>query len=209
MNRWLRLLWVALLLAVLQACASINHAPTGGRIPIPGGSYSWGTSQKVEDFSNVEIAQSRILMYSDHTSPWKEIFTSRIAMAQIIGLQSYFPMQARWRLKDGREFVLKFVDQEALVRDYLKTHELKVQWEREGRKFALGDALAKLTHDIKDDALRLKWVVTLNRTPVSQRLRPGGAANPWTFEDEEHVIAVIKGVPASGIDFTQTYDSLK
>ena len=209
MNRWFRLLWIALLLPVLHACASTNPSQQVGRIPIPGGIYSWGTSQKVEDFANVEIAQSRMLLYSDYTSPWKQVFVSRVAAARVSGLQSYFPMQARWKLKDGREFILKFVDQSSLVREYMKTHELTVQWEREGRKYAPGDGDATLAHDFKDDIFRLKWIVTLNRTPVDQRLRPDGAANPWKFEDEEYVIAVIKGVPASGIDFTQTYDPRK
>ena len=148
-----------------------------------------------------------MLMYSNYTSPWKKISATRIAATSVSGLRSYFPMQARWRLTDGREFFLAFIDQGALVRDYMKTHGLKVQWEREGRNYKPGDGDASLTHDIKDDTLRLKWVVTINRTPTSQRFRSDGAANPWTFEDEEHVIVVIQGVPTSGIDFTQRYDS--
>lgn len=209
MNRWLRLSCLTLLLLLLQACTSINTLSSVGRTPVPGGMYSWGTSQKTEDSANLEIAQSRLLLYSNYTSPWGKISASKIAAAQISGLQSYPPMQARWKLKDGREFILEFVDQGALVSSYMKSHELKVQWEREGRKFALGDADANLTHDIKDDTFRLKWVITLNQTPVNRRLRPDGAANPWTFEDEEHVIAVIKGVATSGIDFTQRYDASK
>lgn len=209
MNRWLRSFWIALLLSLLQACGSVNSTQRAERIPIPGGSYSWGTSQKLEDLGNVEIVQSRMLLHSDYTGPWKEVLASRIAAARVSGLQSYFPMQARWRLKDGREFILKSVDQGALVREYMKTHQLKVQWEREGRDYAPGDADAKLTHDIKDDSLRLKWVITLNRTPVASRLKPSGAANLWMFEDEEHVVAVIKGVVTVGIDFTQKYDTSK
>ena len=209
MNQWLRSLSIALLLSLLQACASSNWLPRGDRIPVPGGLYSWGTSQKVEDFANVEIAESRILRYSGHPGAWREIYASKRAAAQVSGLQSYFPMQARWKLKDGREFILEFIDQGALVREYMKTHEIKVQWEREGRKFVLGDADALLTHDFKDDTLRLKWVVRLNRTPVDQRLLPSGAANYWVTEDEEHVISVIKGVVADGIDFTQKYDTPK
>ncbi len=117
-------------------------------------------------------------------------------------------MQARWKLKDGREFILEFVDQGALASSFLATNELKPQWEREGRAFTVGDYLILLAHDIKDDALRLKWIVRLNRTPVNLRLLPGGAAAKWELEDEEHIIAVIRGVPASGIDFTKRFGSV-
>jgi hypothetical protein len=210
MNRWLRLFWLALTLSLLQACASINPSQRLERVPIPGGVYySWGTVQKAEDFANVEIAQSRLLRYSTDLGPWRSIHAAKISSANVIGLQTYYPLQARWRLRDGREFILESVDQGALVRDYMKTHDVKPQWEREGRKFAAGDSSAILAHDIKDDTLRLKWVVRLNRTPVNERLQPGGAANPWTFEDEEHVVAVIKGMPTSGIDFTKINEPRK
>jgi hypothetical protein len=209
MNRWLRSILIALLLTVLHACASVNPTQLVGRIPIPGGVYSWGTFQKVEALTNLEIAQSRVLVYSNYISPWRKVLPANLALAQVSGLQSYFPMQARWRLKDGREFILESVDQGAYVREYMKTHEIRLQWEREGRKFAAGDSQIMLAHDINDDTLRLKWVVTINRTPFHQRLRTDGAANPWKFEEEEHVIAVIRGAPASGIDFNQTYDPRK
>jgi hypothetical protein len=209
MNRWFRALGIGVLLIALQACTSSGAVQRAGRLPIPGGSYDWGTVQKAEDLTNVEIAQSRLLMYSADPGPWQRIQATWIASRRVIGLQTYYPMQARWRLKDGREFFLDAVDQGALARDYLKAHEVKQQWEREGRQFTAGDSFAALAHDIKDDTLRLKWVVTLNRTPVNERLRPGGAANPWKFEDEEHVVAVIKGVPTSDLDFTKTYEPKK
>jgi hypothetical protein len=206
MNRWLRRLWFAVLLLLAQACASIGPSQ---RVPIPGGSYDWGTAQKAENFADVDIAQSRLIMYSADPGPWQPIRSSMIVAHRVIGLRTYYVLQARWKLKDGREFVLETIDQGALVREYMKTHEVKLQWEREGRTFTVGDSFATLAHDIKDDTLRLKWVVTLNRTPVNERLQPGGAANRWTFEDEEHVIAVIKGVPTSGIDFGKIYDPKK
>jgi hypothetical protein len=209
MNRWLRVFWLVLLLLLLQACASINSSQWSEQVPIPGGVYAWGTAQKAEDFANVEIAQSRLLVYPADPGPWRVILPTRLSYARVSGLQSYFPLQVRWRLKDGREFILQSVDQGALVRDYMRSHELKTAWEREGRRFTVGDSFITLAHDIKGDTLRLKWVVTLNQTPVNERLRPGGAANSWKLEDEEHVIAVIKGIPAAGIDFTKTYDPQK
>jgi hypothetical protein len=208
MNRWLRLLCLALLLPLLQACAPVNPSQRAERVPIPGVSYSWGTLQRAEDFANVEVAQSRLIMYSTDLGPWLRIDATTRVDARVIGLKTYYAMQARWRLKDGREFVLESVDQGALVRDYLKTHELRLQWEREGRRSTVGDYDAALAHDIKDDTLRLKWVVTLNRTPVNERLSTG-VGKPWKLEQEEHVIAALKGTATSGIDFAKTYEPRK
>jgi hypothetical protein len=210
MNRLIRVFLLALLLPLLHACVSMDPSQRGERVPIPGGVYSWGTSQKAEDFGNVEVAQSRLLLYPTDPGPWRAIVTQRLAYAQVSGLQWYLPMQARWKLKDGREFILESIDQATLVRDYAKTRSLpQTQWEREGRKATVGDGDARLAHDIKDDTLRLKWIIPINKTPVNERLRPSGAANPWDREDEEHVIAVIKGVPTSDIDFSNKYDLKK
>jgi hypothetical protein len=119
-------------------------------------------------------------------------------------------MQARWKLKDGREFILEFIDTNAILSEYFGTHQLiKTAWERENRAPTVGDALPILAHAIKGDTLQLKWVLAVNRTPVSARLRTDGAANPWTIDREEHLIAVIKGVPTSSIEFKILYESRK
>jgi hypothetical protein len=52
----------------------------------------------------------------------------------------------------------------------------------------------------------LKWVITINRTPVDKRLTATGAANFWDTYDEEHIVAILKGNPTSGIDFNNTYE---
>ena len=70
----------------------------------------------------------------------------------------------------------------------------------EGSKNLLPDYIA---HEIKDDTLLLKWVIRINRTPVNQRLTPTGAATQWDVYGEEHLMATIKGMPTTGIDFTK------
>ncbi len=124
-------------------------------------------------------------------------------------MQAYYPLHVRWKLKDGREFILENIDTAALMREYFKTHKLQLQWQREGRPQAkVGEGSPLLAHEVKDDTVILKWVITINRTPVNERLTPTGAANYWDTYDEEHVVAVLKGIPTSGIDFRKTRELL-
>lgn len=207
MGRMIRGLAVALLALLLQACASGNASRSIDRVPIPGGSYSWGADQKAEDFIDVEIAQSNLNMYTANRRYWHRIVPTKLATASAGTLRAYYPMQVRWRLKDGREFILDSVDTEALVREYFKTHTMiRPQWEREGRSFTIGDAEPMLAYYIKGDAIHLKWLVEINRVPIRERLAPDGAARPWQFDIEAYPIATIKGVAANGIDFAKTYD---
>lgn len=207
MNRILRWLGLVSLLLALQACASRDVAGLSDRVPVPGGEYSWGVGQKAEDFAEVEVAQSKLVMYAEDKRYWESIRPTSVPVPRIGGLRTYYRLQARWRLKDGREFTLESVDIAVLMRQYFRTHAMiKTPWEREGRASTVGDGWPMLAHHFKGDTLRLMWVVRINRTPVNERLAPNGAANPWRFETEEYPVATINGVPTSGIDFTQTYD---
>ena len=89
------------------------------------------------------------------------------------------------------------------MRDYFQTHHLQLQWQREGRsRDKVGDFEPLLSLEVKDDTVILKWVITINRTPVNQRLTSTGAATRWDTYDEEHVVAVLNGTRTSGIDFS-------
>lgn len=208
---------------VLGSCAAGSGAGGGsggsggggalaqGRDYFPGGSpeYGWGVSQKKEDFANVEQAQSYSGLYTKQRS-WQNITVSPWATARIIGLQAYYPLSVRWKLKDGREFILENIDISAIMREYFKTHEIQLPWQREGRpKNSVGDPEPLLTHEVKDDTVRIKWVITTNRTPVDQRLTATGAATKWDFAREEFLVASLKGVPTSGIDFNHWYEVRK
>ncbi len=176
-----------------------------GHAPIPGGywMYAFGVSQQREDLENIEIAQSYYGLWAGVRS-WARITPGRRASATRLGLQAYYPLHVRWKLKDGREFILENIDVAAIMRGYFQSNNLQLQWQREGRPKAVGDDSPTLTHEVKDDTVRIKWVISINRTPVNARLTSTGAATKWDTDDEEHVVAVLKGNPTSGIDFSKT-----
>lgn len=125
----------------------------------------------------------------------------------MIGLQAYYPLHVRWKLKDGREFMLENIDIRAIMRDYFKTHDIQLQWQREGRpKAKSGDYGPLLAREVKDDTVRIKWVITTNHTPVNQRFTSSGAATRWVTTDEEHLVTTLQGVPTSGIDFNKQWE---
>ena len=212
-------LWGLAVLLALQGCASSlssgsttqGDAPSQvqvkpGRAPIPGGywMYSFGSGQTKTNFENIEIAQYDYALWPGRH--WKRMgpYTTYVT-ANRIGLQVYYPLHVRWKLKDGREFILENIDVPAIMREYFKTHSLQLQWQREGRKQdRVGDDSPTLAHEVKDDTVILKWVITLNRTPVNERLTPSGAATKWDIYQEEHTVVILKGNPTSGIDFSKT-----
>lgn len=168
--------------------------------------YSFGLLQKPDDSIGIEIAQSYYGIWAESRS-WARINPGRGAAANRLGLQAYYPLHVRWKLKDGREFIAENIDVAAIIRESVTTRSLQLQWQREGRpKAMIGDAAPLLTHTVKDDTVILKWVITINRTPVNERLTPTGAATKWDTYDEEHEVAIIKGNPANGIDFSKTYE---
>lgn len=209
MNYLLRYLILFVLATSLAACATVGrNGVTEERDYFPGGStnYAWGGSQSKEHFANVERAQYE---YSPYTAQrhWIDMQTSSKASATMIGLYAYYPLHVRWKLKDGREFILENIDLRAIMREYFKTNDIKLQWQREGRtKAKSGDYVPLLAHEIKDDAVRIKWIIMINHTPVNQRFTPKGAATDWVVIDEPHVVATLRGVPTSGIDFNKKWE---
>lgn len=197
----------------LLACAakpiagdSSLPAPSASSGPdyFPGGDrwYSWGTAQSKENFANVQQAQWATGFYTKSRS-WAPMGIDEAGPHPAKGaIQAYFPLHVRWKLKDGREFLLENIDIRAIMREYFKTHDLKQQWQRENRPQAkVGDGKAILAHEIKDDEVIIKWYIRINRTPVDQRLTATGAATKWDVIDEEHFVTSIPGKPTSGIDF--------
>ena len=205
---------------VLGGCAAGSGAGSGsggaggggavapGRDYFPGGSpvYAWESGQSKENFVNVERAQVEYSPYKAQRV-WIDFQGTNRASASMIGLQAYYPLHVRWKLKDGREFILENIDTSAIMREYFKTHDIQMPWQREGRpKHAVGDPAPLLTHEVTDDTVRIKWVITTNRTPVNQRLTATGAATKWDFADEEFLVATLKGVPTSGIEFNKKWE---
>jgi hypothetical protein len=176
--------------------------------PLPGGVpfYSWGVGQSAENFALVERAQLAAGLFSA-TRSWEEIKPNFRAASRIIGLQGYMPLHVRWKLKDGREFLLENIDVNAIMLEYFKTHDLKMQWQREGRaRDPVGDFDPLLAHEVKDDTVRIKWIDRVNHTPVNLRLTAKGAANKWDVQHEEHLVVTLKGLPTQGIDFAKKWE---
>jgi len=198
-----------LLLATLNACVS-NPSMSAGADYFPGGSrfYSYGVSQSKENFANVERAQSNYGLYTTERA-WIDIRPMRAPSSMNL-LQAYYPLHVRWKLKDGREFILENLDIRSIMREYFKTHDLKLQHQIEGRLWdSVGDSYASMVHEVKDDEVIVKWLITTNKTPVRERLKPNGAANKWVFDYQEFVVTSTKGIPTSGIDFDQHWEFKK
>lgn len=209
MKRILRYFVLVSLTLWLMACANGSGGGAAqGRDYFPGGSpsYNWGISQSKENFTNVERAQSDYRLYTTQRT-WIDFQPSVRASATIIGLYAYYPLDVRWKLKDGREFILENIDVRAIMHEYFKSHDIPLQWQREGRlKAKSGDFGPLLTFELKDDTVRIKWVIKTNHTPVKQRFTPTGAATRWQITDEEHHVTTIQGVSTRGMDFNKKWE---
>lgn len=211
-------MFVMCLALCLAACASLPASSSGSinspsgvatAQPMPGDAqfYGFGISQTKEDFANVEIAQSNFGMYRTSRA-WIKFGPGKgVGYA---ALRAYYPFDVRWKLKDGREFILENIDTAAIMREYFKTNLLLLIHQREKRpRHSVGDYDPALQFGVKDDTVVIKWLLILNHTPPSQRLQSSGAVNPWNTEHEEHFVIALKGKPSSGIDFTKTVEVLK
>lgn len=206
-TRWLAALG---LLLALAACA--GSPSRQGPDHLIGGSpyYSFGVAQSKENFTNVRRAQSAVGIYADDRS-WAP-FAPTVAPGNYSMMQYYFPFSVRWELKDGRQFLLENIDVRSIMREYFKNpgNDRLLQWQREGRpRDQNGDYYPSVVYEVKDDVLRLKWLLTINRTPVHQRILPSGAATAWDIVYEQHLVAEIKGHPVQGIDFNQQWEVRK
>jgi hypothetical protein len=213
---------IALALAIglgLTGCAEqgVTRAMNGSQSFLaqhdyfPGGfwMYSWGIGQSKESLENVERSQYSYGGTSNRRT-WAETAPGGRPSATMGGLQSYLPLHVRWKLKDGRELMLENIDVRSIMREYFKTHDIKLQWQRENRpKYRTGDYEPMLSYEVKDDAVLIKWIITINRTPPEQRLTPTGAATKSDTYDEFYPVAVIQGKPTSGIDFNKRFEFFK
>ncbi len=210
-NRWMKHLTMLLLAWCLSACA-VGSGGFDQADYFPGGvgiySFGGGGISK-ENYKLIEVAQSEYSPYKDRRV-WSEDKPAYSPSATMLGLTRYYPLHVRWKLKDGREFILENIDVRAIMREYFKTNKktIQLQWQREKRsRDRVGDfSDAILVHDIKGDQLILKWIVTINLTPVEQRLQPNGVANKWILKDEEYVVTTIPGTATQGIDFNQRWE---
>jgi hypothetical protein len=202
---------LSLLLALtLASCTHPLDATHQTTDYFPGGSqfYSFGTSQSQENFANVDRAQLHFGLYAKERG-WEPLVVGH-GSGRFNALQAYAPIDMRWRLKDGREFILENIDARALNQEYFKTHQILLQHQREHRPYhGAGDYDPALVVEVKDDTFILKWLLIINKTPVNERFQANGAANRWVREYEEHTIATLKGNPTSNINFDNWFETKK
>ena len=193
----------------VSGCASeaVTRAMTSGPMTVQadyvpgGGEYRYGVAQGIEAFQNVAIAQDAYGV-STLRLRWSVLTPGRSASATVGGLQRYYPLNVRWKLKDGREFILQDIDVRQIMQGYLKSNAVPTQWEKEKRlRDKVGDYGPMLGVEVQDDAVSIMWIITTNHTPVDQRLTPKGAANPWHLTQERFIAATLKGVPTQGLNF--------
>lgn len=203
------------LFGLLAACASTatnnrQNFVNGGADYFPGGTdfYCYGYSNEKEYFlTHIEQAQSYYGLFAAPRT-WTPVGVG--TGCTIIALQSYAPLSVRWKLKDGREFIIDALDLRPYLREYFKNNDITMPWIREGRtKDKLGDAEAALAFQIKEDGIYLIWYLRVTETPVEERFKRD-AENPkgklWKMRTEFYPIATIKATQTSGIDFNKTYE---
>jgi hypothetical protein len=211
MNR-LRQIAAVLGMLLLVSCANMDVPRSARQLHyLPGGAefYDLGIGQTAENYVNISVAQWSYGRYTTERF-WKGISTGKNASATDLGYRVYYPMSFRWKLKDGREFMLESVDVATIMQEYFKTHDIPLQWQKEGRpRHPVGDSDPLLAVEFKDDEARLKWVITSNLTPVDKRILPSKAATQWVFSYEEFPAVAIRGIPTSGINFEKRFETLK
>ena len=219
MKRWMYFLGLLALVGGLWGCAGtsgvarVDAAPSASQRQepdvFPGGwrDYAFGGGQTKENFVNVEIAEFDYSPYTSTQRTWKPTKPVSGPTGTMLGLTAYWPLSVRWKLKDGREFMLDKVDLRPMMREYFKTHRIELQWQKEGRpKAELGDYGPTLIHQVKDDEVLIEWVITANHTPVNGRLLPSGAATQWHLTKERYLVTTLKGTPTSGIEFDKGWE---
>jgi hypothetical protein len=224
-KQWRKLIVVCSLF--LAACVSAPPTPptppsaplalpsSAGPFPGDAKTYGFGVSQRKEDFENVEVAQLNFGMYKNQRS-WAVILPESRGSTRYASLPAYYPFDVRWKLKDGREFIVENVDTAALMREYFKTHQILLQHQRENRpRHPVGDFDPSVVVGVKDDKVVVKWLLVLNGTAIDKRLpvivngKPAMDGTPWKLEDEEHYVTSIPVKPTSGIDFKKQWEFLK
>jgi predicted small secreted protein len=126
---------------ILTSC---NATKGYGRDYLPGGVeyYSVGSSLNKEYFTaSVTRVQYDYALYP--SVRWWIDSRPPANPSAINMLQSYIPLHVRWELKDGRQFIAENIDVRAVMHNYFQHNDLKMQWQREGRGWAIGDSYCK------------------------------------------------------------------
>ena len=64
-----------------------------------------------------------------------------------------------------------------------------------------GDFNPAFVHEVKDDVVILKWILTIRTTPRTELQPKRGGLGQLPKYEEEYIVTIIKGTPTNGIDF--------
>jgi hypothetical protein len=148
-----------------------------------------------------------------HERRWRETYGRSSGITCNSGPYYYFyTISARWKLKDGREFIIDRAETRPIIREFFKTQDVLMPWDREKRP-RKDDLNPGLVMEFREDHVQLYWWLKVIDTPVSERwksVRPRKEFPDfkWQMHDELYPIGIIKGVPTTGIDFDKRYERL-
>ncbi len=174
--------------------------------------FSHYTKDKEQFDSTIEKAEA-----SFETSltdrHWIPIRSSKNHSCGTSGMRYYYQISARWKLKDGREFMIDRLNVRPLMREFFKTQDAPMQWVVGGRAKGIGDGEPGVLLDVQGDSIVLYWVNHLNDQPFAERLIPDAQYPKGRYiaklRKEYYTAATVKGTPTSGIDFNKTYERFK
>lgn len=196
----LALVGVAIALA-LVACSTLQKDAHGVDY-LPGGVsfYSAGSALDKEYMSNhVKRVQYDYSLYASQRT-WTDSRAGPVP-SSVNMLQAYYLLHVRWELNDGRQFVAENIDIRGLMREYFKTHDIQMQWQREGRERAPGDYDPTLVYDVRQDEVIVKWLLRINHTPLDRR-----ATELPKIEYIQYPVGIAKGKPTTSIDFEHQWE---
>jgi hypothetical protein len=165
--------------------------------------YSVGTMQDQDYYAaNIKRLQSSYPFYPAYRI-WEEDNGKPEPNSRNM-LRQYYPLSVRWELKDGRQFIAENIDIAGIMRDYLATNDIKMQWQVEDRPRTVGDFDPSLVYAVNDDLVVIKWLLRYNKVPLERR----GSELP-DIEFVQYWIATVKGTPTTDIDFNKQWEAVK
>ncbi|MEZ5701896.1 MAG: hypothetical protein R3E42_07935 [Burkholderiaceae bacterium] len=179
---------VILVVFALSACGTTGG--NGERDYFPGNSpyYSFGVAQSKENFVNVSRAQVAKGLYLNQRT-WGR-FGPGMARNSNHAARLFPLLSALGTQEDGRQYILENIDVRSIMKEYFKDkgNDITLPWQREGRQRDRWEYDPALVYEVKDDAVRLKWLITDIKTPPSQRFLPSGATTKWDLDRREYLV---------------------
>lgn len=203
-----------LMVLAMTACASIGppwqsmqlHPVQRTLTPGDAQFFAAGYSQDEEYFKSYVKRAQYAYLANGNDRVWQGLSGG---ISVLFGAQTWpAPFSVRWELKDGRKFMVDFIDSSAYAAEFRSRMWVPLQHHRENRQRVDWDGSPQLMVEVWEDMAFLKWHIRLNLTPPSQRMPavPYHQAKPNNYTFEEYVIAKVKGREVSYINFDDRWE---